>query len=108
MAFEAIRTATYFLLDYGVREFERGVSGRRPNNTSKRMRPAPMAMAESATLKAGERWGPSHTSKEAGTAPWTIGSVTVPVAPPTNSGRAAAALAVPLWGGTRSPASAAG
>jgi hypothetical protein len=40
-------------LDYGMRELEWGVSGRRPNSMSKRMRKAPMAMAESATLKAG-------------------------------------------------------
>src|SRR5229473_4078385 len=40
-------------LDYGVRELECGVSGRRPNSMSRRMRTAPMAMAESATLKAG-------------------------------------------------------
>ena len=45
---------TYFLLSYdGVREREWGVSGRRPDNMSRRMRAAPMAMAESATLKAG-------------------------------------------------------
>jgi hypothetical protein len=44
---------TDFLLGYGVRAFEWGVSGRRPNSMSRRMRAAPMAMAESATLKAG-------------------------------------------------------
>ena len=41
------------LLDYGVRELEGDASARRPNSMSRRMRAAPTAIAESATLKAG-------------------------------------------------------
>src|SRR5260370_41542955 len=86
-AFEAIRTTTYFLLDYGVREFERGVSGRRPNDTSKRMRPVPMAMAEPATLKAGQMQGLKHTSKKPGTTPCTVQAAPLTVGPPSRRAR---------------------
>src|SRR5258708_32794379 len=78
---------TDFPLDYGVHEFERGVSGRQPNNTSRRKRPAPMAIAESATLKARSPKAPNNTSQKSVTAPRTIRALTAPVSPTSKRAR---------------------
>ncbi len=48
------RRLTEFLLDYGGHKLEWRASDRRPNNTSRRIRMAPIVMAESATLNAGQ------------------------------------------------------
>src|SRR5580700_5692354 len=69
---------------------------RDPNSTSIINSAAPIAIAESATLKAGHRYVPSHTSKKSVTAPCTMRSVTFPVAPPSSSAIPAAFTPPPL------------
>src|ERR1700739_3191146 len=66
------------------------------NNTSKTIRMAPIVTAESATLKVGQGLkicqgrNFSQTCRKSVTAPWTMRSVTLPVAPASNSASPAA------------------
>src|SRR6516165_6027468 len=73
-----------------------GATGCGPKSRSEIIRMAPTVTAESATLKVGQGLKMcqgrkcNHTSRKSVTAPWTMRSVTFPVAPASTSARPAA------------------